>query len=160
MDNRTQYVVGFLFKITKDFFFLDHYEVALLEKNRPEWQKGKFNGIGGHIENGETPLQAMKREFNEEAGVLLDSWEQYCTIYYTDAIIHFFRCFDGDGEINTKTDEKVFWQPLEELGNNVIPNLHWLIPLALYTDTDMQQVLWCKTDKSIKPSSSYLKKED
>lgn len=161
MDNRTQYVVGFLFK-TKTGFFKEHYiSISLIEKNRPDWQKDKWSGIGGHIENGETPAQAMKREFIEEAGVSIDNWEQYCTVYYSDAIIHFFRAF-GDYDIESKTDEKVFWQPMGELNNEfddkLIPNLHWLIPLALYTDTDMQKVEWTCRDSSKELQSQFNKK--
>lgn len=54
-----RYVLGFMF---------DHEEkhVLLIWKNRPKWQAGKLNGIGGKIEAGETPLQAMEREFTEE----------------------------------------------------------------------------------------------
>jgi 8-oxo-dGTP diphosphatase len=151
MDTRTQYVVGFLIRVNIQ---KQGYEVALIQKNRPAWQKGKWNGIGGHIEVGETPLEAMKREFNEEAGVLSERWEQYCTVYYSDAIIHFFRNF-GDLDIQTKTDEIVFWQPLDKLTDNVIPNLHWLIPLSLYNDTNMQQVAWSRSEPSKTPQSSF-----
>ena len=42
--------------------------VFLLRKNRPDWQAGKLNGIGGHIEEGEEPLNAMRREALEETG--------------------------------------------------------------------------------------------
>lgn len=130
MDNRTQYVVGFLF----------HGDmVALIEKKRPAWQKGKLNGIGGHIEPGETPYESMRREFNEEADADIASWEHYCTVYYTDSIIHFFRAFES-ASIKTITDEELCWKPISNIPENTIPNLHWLIPLALYTDTDMIQV--------------------
>jgi 8-oxo-dGTP pyrophosphatase MutT (NUDIX family) len=54
-----RYVVGFLFS-------QDESKVLLVWKNRPAWQNGKLNGIGGKIEAGETPLQAMEREFKEE----------------------------------------------------------------------------------------------
>ena len=36
----TKYVVGFMFSPDKQF-------VALIRKNRPEWQAGKLNGIAG-----------------------------------------------------------------------------------------------------------------
>ena len=132
MNSRKQFVVGFLFR---------NSEVALILKNRPSWQKDKINGVGGHIENGESPLKAMRREFHEEAGVDIPNWEQYCTVYYTDAVIHFFRAF-GEYRINTMTDEAVYWFPIESIPENVIPNLHWLIPLALYNDTDMIKINW------------------
>lgn len=54
-----RYVVGFLFSE-------DESRVLLVLKNRPAWQEGKLNGVGGKIEAGETPLQAMEREFKEE----------------------------------------------------------------------------------------------
>lgn len=54
-----RFVLGFLFSE-------DGSRVLLVWKNRPAWQNGKLNGVGGKIEPGETPLQAMKREFLEE----------------------------------------------------------------------------------------------
>ena len=59
-----KYVVGFLFQGDK---------VALIQKNRPAWQKGKLNGIGGHIEENETPLSTVDREFFEELGYQLEA---------------------------------------------------------------------------------------
>ena len=125
-----RYVIGFLFR---------NGEVALIEKKRPEWQKGKLNGIGGHIEQGETPLEAMRREFNEEAGEFITEWEYYCTMHYPDAIVYCFRLF-GEHKVITKTDETVSWYPIEFIPDTVIPNLHWLIPLAHYDDEYLSQV--------------------
>ena len=57
-----EYVVTFLF--TPDF-----KNVWLIEKQKPEWQKGCLNGIGGKIEENELPIQAANRELFEESGV-------------------------------------------------------------------------------------------
>lgn len=56
--------------------------VALVEKNRPEWQKGRMNGIGGHIEEGEAPWDAMVREFWEETGCRTEQlrWKNFVTL--------------------------------------------------------------------------------
>lgn len=43
--------------------------IALIKKARPESQAGKYNGIGGKVEQDEMPDQAMVREFEEETGV-------------------------------------------------------------------------------------------
>jgi 8-oxo-dGTP pyrophosphatase MutT (NUDIX family) len=43
--------------------------VLLILKDRPEWQKGKFNLPGGKMEEGETPIEAAVRELKEEAGL-------------------------------------------------------------------------------------------
>ncbi len=85
-DNR--YVVGFAFAP-----FLRG--VLLIEKTHPEWQKGKWNGVGGHIEGDETPLEAMNREALEETGVTGDfGWEHYATMRGED-----FECFVFAGRI-------------------------------------------------------------
>ncbi len=57
----TNYVVAFLFN-------QDMNKVWLIRKQKPEWQKGCLNGIGGKIEEGETAMAAMIRELKEESG--------------------------------------------------------------------------------------------
>ena len=55
-------VVGFMFSVLKS-------SVVLIKKERPKWQEGKLNGVGGKVEKGESPFDAMKREFLEETGL-------------------------------------------------------------------------------------------
>lgn len=59
------YCLGFAFSA-------DGQEVLLIEKRRPHFQAGLLNGIGGSVEAGETPDQAMVREAQEEAGLRCD----------------------------------------------------------------------------------------
>jgi 8-oxo-dGTP diphosphatase len=61
-----RFVLGFCF----DF---GYHNVLLIEKSRPTWQAGKLNGIGGKIEEGESPRVAMAREFQEETGGMVAS---------------------------------------------------------------------------------------
>lgn len=125
---RIQYVVGFLFSEDKE-------KVVLIEKNRPAFQAGKYNGVGGKIEEGETALQAMQREFWEETGVTIDSWKQY-SILTGDCIVYVFKAFSEKYlDVKSITDEKVsihYSFKIPEL--NVMPNLKWLVPMA--TDVD------------------------
>ena len=58
---KTSYVVGLMFNKSMS-------QVALIRKQKPKWQAGLLNGIGGKIEDGETGLDAMRREFYEETG--------------------------------------------------------------------------------------------
>jgi 8-oxo-dGTP diphosphatase len=46
-------------------------EVLLIQKNRPAWQAGKLNAIGGKVEEGETVGVATCRELYEEAHVIV-----------------------------------------------------------------------------------------
>ena len=131
-----QYVLGFAF--TKD-----KSEIILIEKQKPDWQKGKLNGVGGKVElddNNET--EAMIREFREETGVdtCPDQWHKFgCMTFEKDimgggAKVWLFRMFDNvvydcitkESEeilrVNTDTCLDVF---------SCMHNLPILIPLAL-----------------------------
>jgi hypothetical protein len=39
-------------------------------------------------------------------------------------------------EVESKTDEKVDWYPVDNIPENVIDNLKWLIPMAVYALTE------------------------
>jgi 8-oxo-dGTP pyrophosphatase MutT (NUDIX family) len=150
---KTRYVAGFLFD-------REGTEVALIEKQRPEWQRGYLNGVGGHIEKKtgshicydvpcdqtnfdpcicpwETPAEAMRREFFEETGVDLDRWKEYVVLSGPRFEVHFFHAYGDEIEaIDTKTDEQVAQYPVDviidpSIHRRVITNLRWLIPMAL-----------------------------
>lgn len=42
---------------------------VVIEKLRPEWQKGRYNLLGGHVEDGETFEEAALREVIEESDI-------------------------------------------------------------------------------------------
>ena len=134
-----KYVAGFLFSENGE-------QVALIKKLKPEWQRDRFNAIGGKVEEGETELEAMRREFEEEAGLDVPDWKLFCVLNGNDASyvkgggdfeIHFFSHFSDDVykvkkmEIEDITCINVK-MVLHVYGiGNIIPNLTWLIPLAL-----------------------------
>lgn len=47
-------------------FLIQDDQILLLKLNRGAWS-GLYNGIGGHIEQGEDPLSAARREVEGEA---------------------------------------------------------------------------------------------
>jgi len=51
--------------------FLRYGEEVLLLRGAPDKRRwaGRYNGIGGHVERGEDPLQAARREVREETGL-------------------------------------------------------------------------------------------
>lgn len=124
-------VVGFLFDPNLNY-------VALIEKQRPDWQKGLLNGIGGHREKNDElyPVDTMIREFEEEAGVITnrDFWQLYASLFCEDKWrVHCFRAFSEKiHEIESKTNEEVSLYNIAKLPSlKTIPNLKWLIPLAM-----------------------------
>lgn len=96
-----KYVVGL---VVDEFNY-----VVLVRKNRPDWQVGKLNGVGGHIEEGETPYEAMVRECTEECGLVLHNWLQLGTITdNTNYIVYYYVAETSDiRKAETKTDEEI-----------------------------------------------------
>lgn len=128
--DRKQYVLGLVWRA------LDSTSVLVVQKKRPEWQAGRYNGPGGKVEFGEDVLTAMQRELYEEAGVLCPqaemrhfatlwngTWEVHCVaVVIPTALL---------ADVATKTDEEVRWVDRKELYyQSFLPNLRWLVPLA------------------------------
>jgi 8-oxo-dGTP pyrophosphatase MutT (NUDIX family) len=69
----------------KDFYILIH-------KTHPEFQKGKLNGVGGHVEKNESIIDSMVREFYEEANCATyeENWISRGTIKGSDFLVNVF----------------------------------------------------------------------
>ena len=136
-----RYCCGFAFSKGDDL-------VLLIQKNRPDWQRGRFNGIGGKIEFGETPLDAMIRETKEETGLEDLPWEPFAVLSGMGWEVFFFVARNVDVVAARQlTDEMLAVCPSDALPNNVIPNLKALIPLAL--DKTIARPIWL-TDNSVR----------
>jgi len=131
MSQASKYVVGLLFSPERDF-------VALLKKDHPAWQAGKWNGPGGHVEKGETAQQAVAREVDEECGVFVEPerWEEFLILEGDEYSATFLRAFASEVfAVQTVTSEEVeLFNVREATGLPTIPNLKWIIPLALDRD--------------------------
>jgi len=108
-------------------------QVLLIKKARPNWQAGRYNGVGGKIEADETPMQAMRREFKEEAGNMRQNWlPHFARLDSDDYVVYCFVGFCGSlAKATSMTDEPVSWHHVNNLPSNTLQNVRWLIPLAL-----------------------------
>jgi 8-oxo-dGTP diphosphatase len=107
--------------------------VALIRKNRPEWQAGLLNGIGGHVEANETPTAAMVREFEEETGYYVSPfrWFRVAILSGSNYEVHFFTTTGPVRKLKSTTDEEVVVYRSDLVTSDIaIPNLTWLLPLA------------------------------
>jgi 8-oxo-dGTP diphosphatase len=124
--------MGATHKAVIGFLFDGQGNVLMIEKNHPEWQKGRLNGIGGKIERGETPLQAMIREFREEAGAVVTSWREFAVMTGDGYKLNLFTARENV-EIHPTPDEgPISWYPVDNLPPNTLPNMWFLIPMANY----------------------------
>lgn len=131
----TKYVAGF-------FFSEDKKRVVLIEKKRPTWQIGKLNGVGGHVEENETPEAAMSREFFEETGVSINSWKSFVVLGGVDWSVNFFYAIGPVDNCDSTTDEDIKIVDVDNLPMHVVGNLHWLIPLALDLNSDVYESVY------------------
>lgn len=124
------YVVGLAFD--------RNARVALIRKNRPAWQEGLYNGIGGKVEPGEKPLIAMRREFLEETGLLVADWNKVVVVDYGADRVHFYRTEISPTEMSvlkSTTDEEVHVLGAHAAVSgwySIVSNLAWILPLAAY----------------------------
>lgn len=126
---RQNYVVGFAFST-------DRSKVVLIRKNRPAWQAGKLNGVGGKFEPDEDGHTCMCREFLEETGVETtpDDWHYYTKVVGRDGDVYFYRMFDDKAlSATTNSDEPVEIIPVDfaAIRQEGLSNLVWLIGIAL-----------------------------
>lgn len=142
-----EYVLGFSFS-------KDKKEIILIEKQKPDWQKGKLNGIGGKVElTDKNVYDAMVREFKEETGVETTpiTWHLFGCMDFTDDImgggakVWLFKLYDDlIYECITNETEEVFRIDTDSVLDfySCMHNLPILIPLALsdeFTYTELKQ---------------------
>jgi 8-oxo-dGTP diphosphatase len=116
----------------------DRSKLVLIKKNRPTWQAGKLNFVGGKLENYDaTPLDGIVREFNEETGVFIapKEWKQFGVLAGPDYEITLFKTFtDVVYNVQTVTDESIRIFDTNAIPfESCIPNLSWLVPMSLET---------------------------
>lgn len=113
--------------------------VALIRKNKPEFQAGLLNGIGGKIEGEETAVKAMVREFSEEAGLLTSAWTNFCSMAGTNNdggrfTIEFYYTIGEPHRLTSMESEQIEVVSSADIAagkEKTIGNLTWLVALAL-----------------------------
>lgn len=125
------YVLGFIFSRNKE-------KILLVKKKRPEWQAGRWNGIGGKIKEEDTsPLAAMWRECSEEIN-RVHNWEHCITFVCSGGTVFVYRAFNYAGDIDTILYNQIEDEPLkvwrlDDLPENRDADLNWLVAVCLST---------------------------
>lgn len=110
-------------------FLVRNREILLLRRFNTGYEDGNYSVVAGHLDGGETVLDAIGREAWEEAGIRLDpATTQVVGVMHrrsNDERIDFFvLSTTWTGEVTNQEPEKcddLRWFPLDDLPPNLIP---------------------------------------
>lgn len=86
-------------------YFIKNDEILLLLRNKKsnDLNEGKWIGIGGKIENGESDIDALFRESKEEVGLKPLNYQKLGIVHFYDDGYYeemtLFRCTNFDGQV-------------------------------------------------------------
>lgn len=98
---------------------------------------GQYNGVGGHIEQGEDAASAARRELLEETGLQVNDL-RLCGTLIVDASpglgigIYIFRAEYAGGELKESAEGRLEWHSPDQLaGMPLVEDLRILLPRVL-----------------------------
>ena len=105
-------------------------QVLLGQRPHPKSWEGWWEFPGGKIEKGETSVDALYREIDEEIGVKITQFKKWVIRKYShggnDITLHFFKVYGWEGEVTSKENQKLVWTHLQN------PNVSPILPANLF----------------------------
>ncbi len=117
--------------------FIEHNdEVLMIERSKKDaFAYQKLNGIGGHIEKGEDPLTAIRREVKEESGLEITKFNLNAVIFIdveTEkgvCVFVFSTLYEG-GKLQSSNEGELVWVKKNDLTNqNVVEDVPLIMEL-------------------------------
>jgi len=135
--------------VARVLIFLTRGKDVLLIKGAPTkrvWPN-LYNGLGGHVEQGESVWQAARREVEEESG-LNDVSLWLCAVVTIDTgdasagILMFVFRGEAKGEVHSSSEGELEWVPTSRLAAlPLVEDLPTLLPRVLAMERD-DPTLW------------------
>lgn len=95
------------------------YLMLFRNKKENDINKGKYIGIGGHIELDESKEEALIREVKEETGLTLDNYQYRGKILFQSdnlvEIMHLYTANDFSGNIINCDEGELVWINIDDL---------------------------------------------
>lgn len=124
-------------KLAALVYIRDGDRTLMLHRNtRPEdYHYGKWNGVGGKLQAGESPEQAARREVLEESGLALGRLEMKGVITFPmfdgmdDWYVFLFNGYEPSGTVGTCAEGELEWvRTSEVLSLNLWPGDRVFLP--------------------------------
>lgn len=150
-DKELHFVLGLYFQNLIDIEPGKRHRLWLIKKNRPVWQAGFLNAIGGHVKENESPRDAMFREFHEETGLKIPDWKNFCVMHHGPARVDCYTAVGTDTP-QQMTDEAIHGIDMFHIHHypGMMPNLPVLIAMAeLSLDSPSFKNAFMRTELSV-----------
>lgn len=104
-------------------------KVLLLKRANTGYEDGNYSLVAGHMDGNETIKQAMIREANEEAGIIIDENDLEIVAFLhrktdPERLDFFLKCDKFSGEVTNMEPDKcseLRWYDINNLPENIIP---------------------------------------
>ena len=109
--------------------------LLLQRKSAGRFGEGKWNGPGGKVQPGETPLECVVREVREETGLTVSSLTERGVVDFyfgekpePDWVVHIYTTSTFSGEPRESDEGELRWFTLDEIpyGEMWMDDTHWL----------------------------------
>lgn len=127
-------------KIETTLLLLRKDDEILLALKKKGFGEGKYNGVGGKLEPGETPDQAMLREAEEEIAITPIHYEKIGENEYSEfikgepvtLIFHLYVTYKWLGEPKETEEMKPYWFPIDKIPyDKMFPADNYWLPQVL-----------------------------
>ncbi len=129
-----------MLKLTTTLLVITKENKMLLAKKLRGFGAGKFNGVGGKVEAGESVEQAMLRETFEEINIVPTEYKMLGKIDFEEYVkgeknkvtMYLFRATDYSGELKTSEEMQPFWFDFDQIPyQNMFEDAKFWMPFLL-----------------------------
>ena len=93
------------FRVSVNLVLQKNGQVCLMRRFNTGWNDGMYALMGGHVEDGESPTQAIIREASEELGIKItenDVKQVFTMAVSPDHIYLYFACENYQGQVTNQ----------------------------------------------------------
>jgi len=101
-----------------------------LRPKEDRWMPAKWALIGGKLNDGESPIQAVIREVEEETSLKIKNPTEFYTSKNGEVIYFFTRDYDGDVVLDFEHDDYAWVYPEKLTNYDVVPGLINVVNMA------------------------------